>query len=66
MKNFWINRFRIGKRVRYKGADGNLSGKVGYVVRLDGDWIDVQFEFSTSHSAHTKVVSVEQYNLEII
>jgi hypothetical protein len=68
MKNFWLNKFRTGKRVRYKGADGNLKDKVGYVVRVyqQGDWVDVQFEFTTSHSAYTKVISVEKDNLEIV
>ncbi len=67
MKNFWLNKFRTGKRVRYNGADSNLNGKVGYVVRVfQGDWVDVQFEFTTSHSSYTKVISVEKDNLEIV
>lgn len=67
MKNHWLNKFRTGRRVRYKGVDGNLSGKVGYVVRVhQGDWVDVQFEFTMMHSNHTKIISVEKDNLEII
>ena len=66
MKNHWLNRFRTGKRVRYKGADNNLSGKVGYIVKVQGEWVDVQFEFTTSHAAHTKIISVEKDNLEIV
>jgi hypothetical protein len=65
MKNFWLERFRIGKRVRYKGADANLSGKVGYIQRVHGDWIDVQFEFP-GKMVTVKTVSVEKDNLEII
>jgi translation initiation factor IF-1 len=63
MKNHWLNKFRTGRLVRYKGVDADLSGKVGHVVRLyQGDWVDVQFEFDQ----HTKIISVEKDNLEII
>jgi len=65
MKNHWLNRFRTGKRVRYKGADNNLNGKVGYVVRVQGDWIDVQFEF-TDKTVRTQIFTVEKENLEIV
>lgn len=66
MKNHWLNKLRTGRRVRYKGVDANLSGKVGYVVRVhQGDWVDVQFEF-TGIITKTQVVSVEKENLEIV
>lgn len=65
MKNHWLNRFRTGKRVRYKGADNNLSGKVGYIVRVQGEWVDVQFEF-TDKTVRTQIFTVEKDNLEII
>lgn len=65
MKNFWLNKFRTGKRVRYKGQDNTLNGKVGYVVRIQGDWIDVQFEFP-GKMATVKTISVEKDNLEVI
>lgn len=70
MKNHWLNRFRTGKRVRYKGADGNLKDKHGYVVRArDNDtWVDVQFEFPDPSfgSARTMTLTVEKDNLEIV
>jgi len=65
MKNFWLDKFRIGKRVRYKGTDKILEGKVGYIARVYGDWIDVQFEFP-GKMASIKTVSVEKDNLETI
>ncbi len=65
MKNFWLERFRIGKRVRYKGSDQELNGKVGYITRVHGNWIDVQFEFP-GKTTSVKTVSVEKDNLEII
>jgi len=68
MKNHWLNRFRTGKRVRYRGPDGNLKDKQGYVVRVDGGWIDVQFEFPDPKfgSSRTQTLTVEKDNLEII
>lgn len=70
MKNFWLDRFRIGKTVRYKGADMELSGKIGTIVSVSSLnhswWIEVKFEFTTSHSAYTRVISVEKDNLEIV
>lgn len=65
MKNFWLNKFRTGKRVRYKGADNTLIGKIGYIVRVIDEWIDVQFEF-TDKMARTQILTVEKDNLEII
>lgn len=69
MKNFWLNRFRTGKRVRYKGSDGALKGKEGYVMKVyDGGWIDVQFEFPNPQfgSPRTQTLTVEKDNLEIV
>jgi hypothetical protein len=60
MKNHWLNRFRTGKRVRYKGYDNNLKDKQGYVVRVNGDWIDVQFEFPDNSMGRTKTLTVEK------
>lgn len=65
MKNYWLERLRIGKRVRYKGLDPQLNGKIGYVVKLDDDWVLVQFEFP-GKVASVKNITVEKDNLEII
>jgi len=65
MKNYWLGRFKIGKRVRYKGRDKDLEGKFGYVVSINGEWIDVRFEFSGLFNT-TRVVCVEKNNLEIM
>lgn len=65
MKNYWLNRFRIGKRVKYKGFDAKLKDKQGYVVRiLDETWIDVRFEFVDK--GITQLLTVEKDNLEIV
>lgn len=66
MKNFWLDRFCIGKRVRYKGVDKELGGRIGLIVRIDGNWIDVQFELIQYKIAQTKVIAVEKENLEAI
>lgn len=66
MKNYWLDIFRIGKQVRYKGADKELNDKIGKIVRIDGDWVDVQFDFTQYKIAQTKVIAVEKENLEVI
>lgn len=66
MKNFWLERFRIGKQVRYKGADKELDGKIGNIVDINGEWIDVQFEFTQYKIAQTRVIAVEKDNLEVV
>jgi hypothetical protein len=69
MKNHWLNRFRVGKRVRYKGVDKALGGKMGYIIRVltgyQSEWVDVQFEL-TEPFTRTQIVSVEKDNLELI
>jgi hypothetical protein len=72
MKNHWLNKFRIGRQVRYKGVDRELAGKIGEIVGISPpthswtttEWVDVLFEFH--QYKHTKVISVEKDNLEIV
>jgi len=65
MKNYWLNRFRVGKKVRYKGFDPHLNGKIGIIVSISKEWIDVEFEFPGFYST-TRIITVEEGNLEII
>lgn len=44
MKNFWLNPFRIGKRVKYVGADQRFYGMYGTIVGVDYDLVDLLFE----------------------
>ena len=50
MRNFWLKRLRIGKRVRYNGPDPYLKDKSGYITWVAKNqydqviWIDVNFE----------------------
>jgi hypothetical protein len=65
MKNSWLNRFRIGRRVRYKGPDKELSGKTGLIIRIPDNWVDVLFEIP-GLTPRVKNYTVEKEYLEII
>jgi len=43
MKNFWLDRWKIGKRVKYIGSDQRFFGMYGTIVGVDYDLIEVQF-----------------------
>lgn len=44
MKNFWLNPYRIGKRVKYIGTDHRFYGMYATIVGVDFDLVDLLFE----------------------
>jgi hypothetical protein len=46
MRNYWLDRYQVGKRVRYVGLQTDLWGKFGRIVKnlKDGN-VEVEFEF---------------------
>lgn len=66
MKNFWLDRFRIGKRVRYIGYNEELYMKCGYIIQIsDSGWADVEFEL-IGFIAISRLYSVHKDELELI
>ena len=43
MKNFWLDRYKIGKRVQYIGNDQRFFGMYGTIVGVDYDLVEVLF-----------------------
>lgn len=43
MKNFWLDRYKIGKRVKYIGGDQRFFGMYGTIINVDYDLVDVLF-----------------------
>jgi hypothetical protein len=43
MKNFWLDRYKIGKRVKYIGGDQRFFGMYGIIVDINHDLIEIQF-----------------------
>ncbi len=65
MRNFWIDRFKVGKRVRYIGLESYLCGKIGVIVRrVDHGYIDVAFEFPGLFT-NVLEIAVHRENLEL-
>jgi len=66
MNNFWLNRFREGRMVAYKGDNKELRGKVGFVIKSNIGSVDVQFEFPGMFMPYKKIISVDKTELELI
>jgi hypothetical protein len=67
MKNYWLRKtLRTGKQVKYKGLDKDLNGKIGKILAVWGEWIDVEFEIMMYKMVQKRVVSVERDSLEIV
>lgn len=46
MINFWLDRYKVGRRVRYVGLDRDLCGKFGAIIRhLPNGYLEVDFDF---------------------
>lgn len=49
-----MNKFKVGDRVKYIGADSNYKGKVGTIVTIDDDSIPYGIEFDEKvYGGHT-------------
>lgn len=67
MRNYWTDKFRVGKRVRYIGSDSSLYLKCGQIVYKEygKNWVDVDFEF-LGFIPQSKVQAVQTRDLELI
>jgi hypothetical protein len=66
MVNYWLSRrYKVGRRVRYKGPDINLDGKIGKIIGVHDEWFEVEFEIVTFMTVQTRAFSVDKNNLEL-
>lgn len=46
MKNYWLDKYQVGRRVRYVGMQTDLWGKFGRIIKnLKDGYVEVAFEF---------------------
>jgi hypothetical protein len=45
VKNFWLEKYRIGRRVQYVGPDNDYAGRIGRIISISGSRVEVEFIF---------------------
>ena len=63
MKNLWLNKLKIGKKVRYIGFSATLVGKYGTLIEVQEFFSDVMFDIVPNM---TLLMSVQNYDLECV
>jgi hypothetical protein len=66
MINYWLDRFKEGRMVAYRGSLHELRGKVGFVIKSQRGKVEVEFEFPGMFVSYKKIFTIDKSELELI
>lgn len=65
MRNFWLEKYRVGRRIQYIGPVQEFSGRIGRITKIQGQWIEVEFIF-IGFIPQAKVLRTEKRFIKIL